>query len=69
MNKNPFYASTYNGRDFYHIAAADRLLSVQRFTLEQCQAALELPDLQKSVIAALERRIRKLEKEAACISS
>lgn len=69
MNKNPFYAATYNGRDCYHISAADRLLSVQRFTLVQCQAALELPGLQKSVIAALERRIRKLEKEAACTSS
>lgn len=65
MITNPFYAASYNGHDCYHVSASDRLLAVQRFDIEQCRAALKLPGLQKSVITALERRIRKLEREAA----
>lgn len=64
MSTHPFYAATYNGRPTHHADAASRLLRVQRFTAEQCQAALELDDLQKSVRTAIERRIRKLQREA-----
>ena len=63
MNTHPFYAATYNGQDFYHTCATNRLMAVQRLSLEQCRAALEVPGLQKTVITALERRIRKLERE------
>ena len=66
MSQHPFYAATYNGRDCHHFTAADRLLALQRFTREQCLAALELDDLQKTVRVALERRLRKLEKESSC---
>lgn len=62
MSAHPFYVATYNGRDTYDVTAADRLLRVQRFSLEQCQAALELPSLQTTVRTALERRIRKLNR-------
>lgn len=64
MSKHPFYAATYNGRDTYDMTAEGRISRVFRFDLGQCRAALELPGLQKTVIAAIERRIRKLEREA-----
>lgn len=66
MSTNPFYSGTYYGRDTYHLTADCRLRALQDFTLEQCHAALELPVLQKTVRTALERRIRKLQQEAAC---
>lgn len=46
------------------VSVEDRVRALRDFTLEQCRQALELQDLQKSVMTALERRIRKLEKEA-----
>ena len=66
MSTNPFYGGTYYGRDTYHISADCRLRALKDFTLEQCQAALERTDLQKTVRTALERRIRKLQQEPAC---
>lgn len=41
-----------------------RLQRVQRFTATECRAALKLPDLQKTVRVAIERRLRKLESKA-----
>lgn len=66
MSQHPFYAATYNGRDCHHYTAADWLLAQQRFTREQCLAALELDDLLETLRVALERRLRKLEMGAAC---
>ena len=66
MSANPFYSGTYYGRDTYHMSADCRLRALKGVTLEQCQAALERTDLQKTVRTALERRIRKLQQEAAC---
>jgi len=68
---NPFYAGcwtdskTRESHAYYSTGAADRLDTVKRFDAAQCRAALTLPDLQKTVRTAVERRLRKLEQENA----
>lgn len=57
---NPFMTGEYNGHLVGAISADDRLSMVRRFSMEQCQAALKLPDLQKTVEAAIHRRMRTL---------
>jgi len=56
---NPF--SSNEGKTEW-IDGDSRLYCVKTFSIEECKAALELADLQKSVRLAIERRIRKLEK-------
>ena len=65
MDTNPFYLATYNGHATYNTAADDRLSCVRGFDLAQCLAALALPDLQKTVRMAVERRQRALRRETA----
>lgn len=49
----------------YHLAADDRLRAVKSCTdLEVLREALGASDLQKTVRLAIERRIRKLERQA-----
>lgn len=61
---NPFYSGEINGRPYFACGADDRIGRVRRFTLEQCDAAESLPvALQKSVLAAIKRRRKQLEKE------
>lgn len=62
---NPFAAGIYNGVQSYTIAVDDRLQLVKKFTLAQCQAALQVNGLQKTVETAVRARIRRFEKEAA----
>lgn len=57
---DPFMTGEYNGHPVGAVSADDRLRMVRRFSLEQCQAALKLPDLQKTVEAAVHRRMRSL---------
>lgn len=66
MSKDhPFYSATYNGRDCYSMTVEDRVKRASEFDLETCHKALALPGLQTTVRQALERRIRKLEREVA----
>ena len=65
MDTNPFYLATYNGHATYHMGVDDRLSCVRGFDLAQCLAALALPDLQKTVRSAIERRQRALQRETA----
>jgi hypothetical protein len=58
---NPFSS----GGDGEYVDAASRLHAVKEFSAEDCRAALKLPDLQKTVRLAVERRLRKLEGVAA----
>lgn len=57
---NPFAATVYNGHQTYHMTVDDRIAAVRRFTREQCQAALALPGLQKTVARAVRSRLRQL---------
>jgi len=61
---HPFYAGSYGGHDCYAQTVPDRLEMVSRFDHATCQQALQLSPMQKSVVTALERRIRQLEREA-----
>lgn len=58
---NPFL----NERGFGAVDTQSRLDLVKRFDLADCKAALALNGLQQTVEAAINRRIRKLEKEQA----
>lgn len=61
--KHPFHAGYFNGHETMHLVVEDRLRCVRNFTVEQCEAALKLADLQKTVRRAIEVRLRKLKKE------
>ncbi|GHD63775.1 hypothetical protein [Jeongeupia chitinilytica] len=62
-NVHPFAAGNYNGHQCYHVTAEDRMQAVKTFTKQQCLAALELTDLQKTVERAVRSRIRSLERD------
>lgn len=65
MNQDdPFKAGCYGGFQTYYLTVEDRNRRVKEFTLSECQAALGIPDLQKSVERAVRRRIYRLEREA-----
>lgn len=57
---NPFFAGIYDGGPAYDIDAPTRLERVARFNTNQCQRALRVRGLQKAVVTAIERRLRKL---------
>lgn len=57
---NPFLVTSYQGHRMGPVTAADRVAAVARFSEEQCEAALQVPGLQKTVIEAIKRRRRQL---------
>lgn len=59
---NPF---NQPGRTYGAVDVTSRLHALERFTLAQCQAALEVPGVQQAVVTKLRSRIRQLEKLAA----
>lgn len=59
---NPFITP---GREYGAVDTESRLLALEGFDLEQCRAALAVPNLQKTVEKKLVSRIRHLEKESA----
>mgnify|MGYP003148934765 CR=1 FL=1 len=61
--ENPFYAGEVNGRPCFACDAANRIYRVMQFTtVGQCDAAAQVEPLQKSVLAAIKRRRKQLEK-------
>ena len=67
MTANPFKASRYGDTQCYHQTAEDRIRAVLDFDRAVCTAALLLPDLQKTVATAVQRRLRYLDKVAAIL--
>lgn len=65
MNSNPFKGPCYNGRQLYHMTAEDRIRMVKDFDAIQCEAALSVPGLQKTVDRAVRTQLRKLGEAAA----
>ena len=63
-NTNPFKAMVYDGVQMYHQSADDRVRAVASFGRAECDAALQLPSLQKTVATAVQRRLRFLSKFA-----
>ncbi|CAM3350632.1 hypothetical protein [Paracidovorax anthurii] len=62
MMDNPFKAGIHAGVQTYYGTVEDRVNAVARFDRSQCEAALQVPALQKTVAAAVQRRIRWLDK-------
>ncbi len=60
--EDPFLFADFGDHKTYVVCAQDRITRVKRFDRTQCQAALALPDLQKTVQAAICKRMRQLEK-------
>jgi hypothetical protein len=58
---NPFKAKNYAGRQTYWITAVDRIARVREFDQAQCEAALRLDDLQRTVERAVRVRLRALQ--------
>ena len=67
MTANPFKAARYGDTQCYHQTAEDRIRAVLDFDRAACTAALLLPDLQKTVATAVQRRLRYLDKVAAIL--
>jgi len=61
---NPFTVTVYGSHPTYHVTVDDRIAAVRRFDRAQCQAALALPGLQKTVARAVHTRLRQIEREA-----
>jgi hypothetical protein len=61
---NPFFAWEYHGQKFYTCDADDRIKAVRSFSRAQCEVALQLAGLQKTVEQAIQRRLRRIEREA-----
>lgn len=61
MTMNPFKAGS-SAYVAYYATVEDRIPAVARFDRAQCEAALKLPDLQKTVERALHARLRHLER-------
>ncbi|SDI52504.1 hypothetical protein [Propionivibrio dicarboxylicus] len=57
---NPFRYRMYDGREVETTSADDRVKKVKGFSLDQCNSALSLPGLQKSVERAVHTRLRSL---------
>lgn len=64
-NNNPFKAGFHAGVQTYYCTAEDRVRMVSGFDRAQCNDALQLPHLQKTVLSAVQRRLRHLDKIAA----
>lgn len=62
-HSDPFITGQWGGRPVGAVSATDRVSMVKNFDLYEIDAALQLPHLQKSVVAALNRRRRQLNKE------
>lgn len=62
MSTNPFKAGEHNGMETYYVTVDDRICRVASFDRAQCKAALQVPHLQKTVAAAVQRRMRHLDK-------
>lgn len=64
---NPFIAGVYDGKKTFHISAEDRVHAVHGFGRAECEAGLKVEGLQKGVVLALQRRLRKLANVATTI--
>lgn len=60
--ENPFITMTLSGCGYaQHMDAESRISAVKSFDADECQAALKLKGLQKTVRQAIQRRRRQLE--------
>ena len=62
IHANPFKAGIPGHPQAQTIDAESRVRLVRDFSLDQCNLALLIPGLQKTVLAAVQRRVRQLKK-------
>lgn len=62
---NPFATGVYYGHQTYLVTVDDRCAAARRFDRAQCEAALRVPDLQKTVLNAVRARLRQLDRSGA----
>jgi len=62
-NHDPFMTGTWGGRPIGAVTAGDRLDMIRNFDLAEIDQALQVEGLQKTVVAALQRRRRQIIKE------
>lgn len=63
--QNPFFSGYFDDQPTFDMDVNSRLDRVKTFDQAQCERALEMEHLQKTVRTAVERRLRRLQKEAA----
>lgn len=62
--RDPFAKYDYGLRMWFVAQTApERIDMVRRFSRAQCRRALEVPHLQKTVVDAIHRRLRKLRRD------
>jgi hypothetical protein len=61
MARDPFAISDSVYQTCSYVDAASRLEAVKSFSKMDCRAALKMPDLQKTVRRAIERRLKRME--------
>ena len=62
-SSNPFSSKIPGHPEIQAVDAASRIRMVDRFTIKQCNAALQIRGLQKTVVLALFRRVRKVKQQ------
>jgi len=63
---NPFVVKSFDGaHEMQAWDAESRIAAVKSFNAEECERALGVPNLQRMVRAAVERRLRQLARELA----
>lgn len=65
---SPFHAGVYNGIQTEHVSVDDRLQAVKHFNRAQCEAALKVQGLQKTVETAVRRRLHQYAQVATTIT-
>ncbi|WP_104565825.1 hypothetical protein [Ralstonia mannitolilytica] len=63
MLENPFKGKRYGDIQTYTVTAEDRIRMVKTFNRKQCEAALLVQNLQKTVERAVRARLRQLAEE------
>lgn len=61
---NPFDYRLHDGTPVSAVTADDRVSRVARMGAVDCQRVLELPGVQKTVVAAARRRLREIERNS-----
>ena len=67
MDTDPFKAEVLHGMQTYYCTVEDRVRAVAWFDRARCEAALALPDIQKTVAAAVQRRLRYFDRVATVL--
>lgn len=63
FNDSPFKCAVYGDIQSFAVTVEDRCDMVRKFSRAQCEAALRLDGLQRTVERAIQSRLRRLDRE------